>query len=78
MTDGFFYIRNKKTGQISRTLAKPFLGPNGAFELLPEEETSQLFGRKKKAKPAPAPKKAAEPFFEVDELGSGLSDGEDG
>lgn len=78
MADGFFYIRNKKTGLVSKVVAKPFLGPNGDFELVPEEEASQMFGRKKKDKPAAPPKEPEEPFFETDELSSGVSDGEDG
>ena len=72
-----YYVRQKKTGLVSKVVAKPYLGQNSAFEELTEEQFLEL--SKPKAKAAPAKKKrrrkkkAATPEVN-DELTGGVSD----
>jgi len=74
------YIRNKKTGAISRVVVYPYLGSNSNFEKATEEDFFVASGRTK-AKPEPAPEPAPKPkediFEEIAELSGGLGDGED-
>lgn len=71
MATEFFYVRSKTTGQVSRVVAKPYLGQNSDMELLTEEEVAEL--RRPKVKPT------LNPFSsDVDDLLSESADGEDG
>lgn len=70
MEGNFFYVRNKKSGLVSRVIAKPYLGQNSEVELLTEEEVAEL------RKPKPA--KFIPPSNDVDDLLAGFTDGEDG
>ena len=73
-----YFIRQKKTGRVSKVVAKPFLGQNSALEELTEEEYLEAIKPKAKKKRTRKRKKAATPEVN-DELTGGVADNaEDG
>ena len=68
-----YYIRQKKTGRVSKVVAKPFLGQNSTLEELTEEEYLEAIKPKAKKKRTRKRKKAATPEVN-DELTGGVAD----
>ena len=70
-----YYIHDKKTGDLSRMMAKPYMEKGSQFEELTEEEFNAKLAEKRGEAKA-----NAELFAERDDLTEGVSEdnGEDG
>lgn len=58
---GFHWVRNKKTGDVSRVSALPYMGQNSDYELAEDPRTAH---------------KSKLPAADGDELGAGVTDAE--
>jgi len=73
------YIRDKRTGMISRVVTYPYMGQNSHFEKATKEDFDAVLAGQplEQVKPVPPPETEELIFEESVELGGGLDDGED-